>query len=134
MNGVNGRLGAVKRRKRVRELRADGLTLAQIAARVSVSKTQVHSDLHRPEPESRPARGYSWPPFEKGNVLQLKHGTRSERTLAPVREEHARGLAEAYPWIDGRRRALQSQRLAQIDLAAAYLDKQPDGIVRNRGG
>lgn len=104
-----------------------------IAERLGVSKATVHADLHRAEPEGRPARGYSWPPFEKGNALQLTHGTRSERMLAPVREGHARGLAERYQWIDASRRALQAQRLAQIDLASAWLDKQGT-VVRDDQG
>ena len=107
--------------------------MAQIAARVGVRKTQVHDDLHYEEPVRSPARGYSWPPFEKGNLVRLQHGTRSERMLAPVREQHARGLAERYPWMDPARRALQAQRLAQIDLASAWLDEQGT-VVRNEEG
>ncbi len=130
---ANAQCRARKRRERVRELRQEGLTLQEIALRVGVSKTQVHTDLHRAEPERRTARGYSWPPFEKGNTASLIHGTRSERMLAPVREQHARMLAERYPWIDPARRSLQSQRLAQVDLASHWLDRQGT-VVRNEDG
>ena len=30
-----------------------------------------------------PARGYSWPPFEEGNQVALRHGAYSEIALAP---------------------------------------------------
>jgi hypothetical protein len=47
-----------------------------------------------------PARGYSWPPFEPGNVKSLKHGADSPRV---IREEavavHAH-LLEVAPWLD----------------------------------
>jgi hypothetical protein len=79
-----------------------------------------------------PARGYSWPPFEKGHELSIKSGTRSERKIAPLRETHSKWLSERYPDIDPSRRLLQAQRLAQIDLAAAWVDEK--GIVRNAQG
>ena len=52
--------------------------------------------------------------------------------LAPVRERHGRDLAERYSWVDPNRRALQAQRLAQIELASRWLDEK--GIVRNDEG
>ena len=123
----------MKRRKRVRELHAQGLTYRQIAAELGVSTATIHKDLHYTEPERVPARRYSWPPFEAGNAANLRHGTRSERRIAPVRERHARDLAERYPWIDPARIALQAQRLAQIDLASAWLDEQGT-VVRDSEG
>jgi hypothetical protein len=59
-----------------------------------------------------PARGYSWPPFEKGNTAALVHGATSERTVAP--------LARNY-----RRRMLRRLRLSPGDLDSVgkgYLD------------
>jgi len=32
------------------------------------------------------ARGYSWPPFEKGNTASLTHGARSPRMIEPLAE------------------------------------------------
>jgi hypothetical protein len=53
--------------------------------------------------EHRPARGYSWPPFEVGNTVAVRHGAFSERKLAEVAEalrpELAGGL-DGCPWID----------------------------------
>ncbi|MGC2374258.1 MAG: hypothetical protein WA484_10325 [Solirubrobacteraceae bacterium] len=127
------RLNAASRRKRVLELRGEDLSMGAIALKLGVSKATIHSDVHHKEPERRAARGYSWPPLQKGHTLSLKHGTRSERTLAPVREEHAAGLAERFPWIDSARRAVQAQRLAQIDLASRWLDEQGT-VVRDDEG
>lgn len=35
----------------------------------------------------KPARGYSWPPFEKGNMVTLRHGAYSPRRVDPLAEE-----------------------------------------------
>lgn len=53
--------------------------------------------------------------------------------LAPVRERHLQVLREDYPNLDGRRLVLLADRLARIDLASAWLDKQ-NGLVRNKQG
>jgi hypothetical protein len=45
-----------------------------------------------------PRRGYSWPPFEPGNLAALKHGARSPRILAPIAEQLGAGLAQVAPW------------------------------------
>lgn len=39
------------------------------------------------EPGKAPARGYSWPPFEKGNTAALRHGAYSPRRVDPLAEE-----------------------------------------------
>lgn len=38
---------------------------------------------HKP----RPARGYSWPPFEAGNLAAVRHGASSERLVAETMSE-----------------------------------------------
>jgi hypothetical protein len=38
-----------------------------------------------------PAKGYSWPPFEPGNEVSLRHGARSDRFVEPL----ARAFADA---------------------------------------
>ena len=43
---------------------------------------------------ARQARGYSWPPFEPGNVVALKAGHRSERFVSPLAAEIARQLLD----------------------------------------
>ena len=37
--------------------------------------------------EVRPARGYSWPPFEPGHMLSVKSGIYSERFVTPRADE-----------------------------------------------
>lgn len=48
-----------------------------------------------------PARGYSWAPFEKGNMKRLSHGARSPRVYGPVAEELAAGIVERRPDLAG---------------------------------
>lgn len=50
-----------------------------------------------------PARGYSRPPFEPGNLMHLKHGTRSDRFVEPLAQQfiasvHAPGMPEYLRW------------------------------------
>lgn len=48
-----------------------------------------------------PARRYSWPPFEAGNAVAVKHGAASrtgEGTWRPVAERLVVELAEVAPW------------------------------------
>lgn len=40
--------------------------------------------------ERRIARGYSWPPFERGNTASLTHGATSERKIRPLARTHCR--------------------------------------------
>jgi hypothetical protein len=49
-------------------------------------------------PGHGPARGYTWPPFELGNLVALKHGAVSPRMLQPVADRLAEGLAQVAPW------------------------------------
>lgn len=73
------------------------------------------------------------PPAPAGNARSLKHGTRSERALAPIRQRHAEELRRDYPQIDERRLALLADRLASVELAAAWLDERGT-IVRTKAG
>lgn len=45
------------------------------------------------------ARGYSWPPFERGNVVSVKHGANSDRLVTPKADELREALAETCPWV-----------------------------------
>lgn len=53
--------------------------------------------------------------------------------MAPARERHMKALRADYPSLDNRRLALLADRLARIDLASAWLDKQR-GIVHTEDG
>lgn len=48
---------------------------------------------------SRHARGYSWPPFEPGNEVALKHGAHSEKILRRTMGEIFAEVVEVVPWI-----------------------------------
>lgn len=44
------------------------------------------------------ARGYSWPPFEKGNTAAQTHGAHSPRVVQPLADRIAAELFEVAPW------------------------------------
>jgi hypothetical protein len=44
-----------------------------------------------------PARGYSWPPFERGNTASMRHGAFSDRKVDPLVRELVAGLLEDRP-------------------------------------
>jgi hypothetical protein len=45
----------------------------------------------------QPARGYSWPPFEKDNEVGLRHGAFSKRRIEPVAAELIVGVLAERP-------------------------------------
>jgi hypothetical protein len=64
-----------------------------------MSGRAVHNDeAHRTArpvnelPEPRAARGYSWPPFEPGHELSIRHGAFSSRRVDPLASELIAGL------------------------------------------
>ncbi len=73
------------------------------------------------------------PPAPKGNQRAAKHGAKSLHKLGPARERHMKALRVDYPNLDNRRLALLADRLARIDLASSWLDKQK-GIVHSEDG
>lgn len=50
--------------------------------------------------QPKPARSYSWPPFEKGNELSVRHGVWSQRKVDPVAEELSSGLLVDRPDLE----------------------------------
>jgi hypothetical protein len=128
----------------VRRLHEEGKSIREIAHMLEVGRGTVGRDLRvlselrvLPPPERDEAGRFTGGPpaagAAAGNERALQHGAYSERHLAPVREQHGRDLAERYPWVDPGRRAVQAQRLAQIELGAAWLDDQ-GGVVRDEEG
>ena len=49
----------------------------------------------------RPARGYSWPPFQPGHTVSRRHGVWSQRTWEPLAEDLVSGLLEDKPDLVG---------------------------------
>lgn len=50
-----------------------------------------------PTTSTAPARPYSWPPFERGHTLSMRHGVWSKRTWEPIAEELVTGLLDDKP-------------------------------------
>jgi hypothetical protein len=70
-----------------------------------------------------PARGYSWPPFQPGHTLSLRHGARSPRTYQPLARELVAGVLVERPWLAGYPEALAawSEAEARCDLLRRWL-------------
>ena len=47
---------------------------------------------------TQPKRGYSWPPFEPGHQVSLKHGAWSPRVVDPLAEELVATVAATVDW------------------------------------
>lgn len=82
-----------------------------------------------------PARGYSWPPFEPGNTVALKHGATSSRKVRPIAQEIHKLLLTEAPWCDQAAFAGAVRSLcwteAQLILITEWLDA--NGIMRDPG-
>jgi hypothetical protein len=82
-----------------------------------------------------PRRGYSWPPFQPGHTLTLKHGATSPRVLQPVADQLAAGLGEVAPWTSAAAFAGSvaswAHAEAQAYLLRRYLDEH--GLVDEEG-
>lgn len=84
------------------------------------------------------ARGYSWPPFEPGNVVALKAGDGSPRIVAPLAAAKHDQLVAVAPWTAGDAFAATRQAWAwveaQCDLLRRWLDEHglldDDGVPR----
>lgn len=79
---------------------------------------------------TRTARGYSWPPFEKGNTAGERHGADSERRWRPIADELERDVLEVAPWLSrpGFRAAVRAwaKAEARAQLVADWLDERGD--------
>lgn len=82
----------------------------------------------------KPGRGYSWPPFDKGNTVSRRHGVWSKRTWEPLAEDLFTGLLDdkpdlvVYPEL----LAAWARAEARCILLAEYLvDKLTEGDERS---
>jgi hypothetical protein len=90
------------------------------------------------------ARGYSWPPFEPGHTLSMRHGAYSPRVVAQVADELGPDLdgyvSEHAPWAADKRFALTRRNLAEtmalkvlaLRGIAEMVDEKGPGAVPNR--
>ena len=53
-----------------------------------------------PDERRQDARGYSWPPFEPGNTLAVKHGARSDRLVQARAVEISPLVFDANPHLE----------------------------------
>lgn len=70
----------------------------------------------------RPARGYSWPPFEKGNVAALKHGAKSPRLVAEKAQAVRALLLEKYPYLADDAFTEALERYCRVEARALMLN------------
>jgi hypothetical protein len=85
------------------------------------------------ESGNQPPRGYTWPPFEPGHEVSLRHGANSPRRVGPLAEQFAEELLAAedtpdYLRAPRYRAAVMSycRAAAACSLLLSYLDEQGD--------
>jgi hypothetical protein len=136
---MSGQISLARRRARARCLRGEGLSIRQVAAKLGVSISTAHADLHHSAPalalvaNIQDAKGRPVAGAEEGNARAMTHGVNSERRITPLREKHVAELRVTYPRLDDRRLVLLADRLARIEAASTWLDSQ-EGIVRDENG
>ena len=67
-----------------------------------------------------------WDPaktVKPGQRLALKHGARSERSVAPIREQVAVQLAPLFPTLSEPELLIMADRLARVHLIQVWLDE-----------
>ena len=84
-------------------------------------------------PDGSGVRGYRWPPFEKGNLLQLKHGATVSAIVDPVAHELVEQLLERRPDLERFPEALAAWGRAESRclLLAAWFGER--GLVDDKG-
>jgi hypothetical protein len=92
-----------------------------------VSKGPASGIPAKGEGRGGPARGYTWPPFEPGNVAAIRHGAFSERRIAPLADRARAGLLDAAPWLDSPAFSPAVDAWARVEaraaLVGAYVDE-----------
>jgi hypothetical protein len=85
------------------------------------------------ETGNRPPRGYSWPPFEAGHEVSLRHGANSPRRVGPLAAQFAEELLSSedtpdYLRAPRYRAAIMAycRAAAACSLLLSYLDEQGD--------
>ncbi|MDQ3640433.1 MAG: hypothetical protein M3450_02895, partial [Actinomycetota bacterium] len=78
-------------------------------------------------PSGAVARGYSWPPFQPGHTLTLRHGAYSARTWRPLADRISAELPDIAPWCTrptyGPAVAAWARTEAQLQLVMTFLDE-----------
>jgi hypothetical protein len=83
-----------------------------------------------------PARGYSWPPFEPGNVAAVKHGAYATLKLAPRAEELAVAIRAAVgdAWHDRYTLSVEAAALAgaRVEAALGHLLELDEATIEEK--
>jgi hypothetical protein len=128
----------IERRRNVRLLHGEGLSVRAIARRLGIGVATVHRDLVAIG--GRPAPPANLPPAPEGNSRALTHGQESPRVVGAVIEPRARELVpqivEAHGHLDARRDGPAVLRLAMVyarlEHAYAWLAQQGDELFADR--
>jgi hypothetical protein len=82
--------------------------------------------------ETKPARRYTWPPFEPGNEAAVTHGAYSDKLVVPRARELAPTIFESNPHLDPLRDGPAVWRyamtLARADRINGHLADQDDMV------
>jgi hypothetical protein len=91
------------------------------------------TDNGDPSSDLRPARGYSWPPFEVGHFVPVKSGARSPRIVASLSAAVADAIVEDHPWLADRRHALALSQLAGAEATRLLLQDYHERLAAEKG-
>lgn len=89
--------------------------------RAASGERQDDATAVRHGPSSRVGRGYSWPPFEPGNTVSVRHGANSARMVRPVAQRIEAELLAA-PGLEYLGHRLFAARLAKYAWACARVE------------
>lgn len=91
--------------------------------------------VNRKSTQSRPARGYSWPPFTDGNEAATTHGAHSERRWRPLADELISELRHDAPWTARPAFRWTVEAWAAAQSKAALVDAWLDevGLLTDKG-
>jgi hypothetical protein len=81
-----------------------------------------------------PARGYSWPPFEKGHTLSLIFGGYSGRTVAERAELVRHDLYAVAPWLEDQPSfAIAVERFLTVESRARIFAEHIERLAAEKG-
>lgn len=75
-----------------------------------------------PASSPSPARGYSWPPFEEGNTVAVRHGADSPRLVADKAQAVRALLLEKYPYLADDAFTEALERYVRVEARALMLN------------